>query len=138
MSATAFNNIESAISVKLASTPDLPDIAWPNAKFTPITGTPYLRFNILFSEPAQNTLGETGRNMLRGFAQIDCVFPALGGTQDSRATVGLIADAFKRGTDLVYNGQTVTITGVYPSGRTIESDWMTTPITINFFSIVEN
>lgn len=138
MSTTSFDNIESALQNHLATMSGIIDIAWPNVPFSPVVGTPYLRFNILFAEPTQSTLGTTGTNEHRGFAQIDCVYPSAEGTASQRAMAGLITERFKRGTDIIASGQTITVLNVYPSGRTEDGDWLTVPITINFRSITEN
>jgi len=138
MSLTAHNYIENAMRTQLATMVGAPAIAWPNDDLTPVVGTPYLRFNILFSTPSQNTLGTNGTNEQLGFVQVDVVYPAGGGNGLSRAMVGKVTDQFKRGTLPTYSGQDVTVLNVYPSGAISDADWYTIPVTINFRACTAN
>jgi len=138
MSATAHDYIENAMRTQLATMVGVLPIAWPNSEFTPTIGTPYLRFNILFATPSQNTLGTTGTNELLGFVQVDVVYPSSGGNGLSRAMVGKITEQFKRGVVPSYSGQTVTVLNAYPSGAISDADWYTVPVTINFRACTEN
>jgi len=135
---SAFTNIENAFRATLAGMADIPPVAWPNVRYTPEVGVEYIKFDIFFAEPTQNTLGTYGTNDIRGFVQISCNYPTDEGNGAIRALVSRLTDTFKRGTDLTYSGTRVTVLNSYPSASIIESPWYTVPVTINFRAITEN
>ena len=114
MSATIYTDIRAALTAHLASMADLPEVAWENVGFTPTTGTPYLKPEILWSESFQSEIGTDGANRESGIYQITCSYPPGEGSGPLNAMLGKIRDRFKRGTTLTYNGLTVKIRKVYP------------------------
>jgi len=73
-------------------------------------GQPWCEFSFTPNAPDVLTLGDDGENEHTGFAQVNLNYPLNSGIGESMDKVAEIMAVFKIGTDLVYNGQTVTVT----------------------------
>ena len=106
---SVFVDISAALSGHLETMIGLPPVAGENFDFDPVLGTLYLRETLLPADVVQATLGENGRDMNLGIYQIDIFAQAGEGKNEALVMADLIANHFKRGTDLAYNGRIVTI-----------------------------
>lgn len=131
---TFFNDIQAAFDTKLGASVSDP-VAYPNIPYEPSAGTVYIRPTFLPAETTQASLGATGKDETNGIYQIEVVVPRGSGRPQ---TVDTVADAFKRGTVLTYNGVNVRVRSV-SIGVALVTDtaWYSVPVSVNFQTFTE-
>jgi len=135
---SVFYDISTALNTHLKNMTSAPDIAWENKNYKPTLKTTYIRPTLLPADSAQATLGDSGTDMNPGIYQVDVFTAANKGTKAALNMADLIANRFKRGTDLTYNGRTVRIRSVsQKSGSTNTGGWYQIPIDITYISYTE-
>ena len=128
--ATHFNDIQAALDARLNSLAGGYDIAWPNTVFEPEADQTFLSPSFLPAETTQASLGSNGKDNTTGIYQIDVVYPAGSG----RSTIpDSVADHFKRGTVLSYNGINVRVRSVSISPALTEGAFHFVPISVDFY-----
>ena len=100
-----FTDISAALDQQLFTMAGLPPVAWENDDFEPTLNTLYLRPTLIAGDVNQATLGDNGLDMNVGIYQVDVFAQSGEGKFSSLEMADLIADHFKRGTDLTYNGR---------------------------------
>tara|TARA_R110001632_G_scaffold129769_1_gene243840 strand:- start:312 stop:719 length:408 start_codon:yes stop_codon:yes gene_type:complete len=105
---SAFTDISAALDSRTNSL-SLPT-AWENLEFTPTTGVLFLRPTLMPAYTEQAGLGANGLDEHGGIYQIDIIAPSANGKGTATIKADVIADHFKRGTLLSYNGVNVRIT----------------------------
>jgi len=132
---TSFLDVSAALDQQLKAMVGLPDTAWQNMGHTPVLKTLYLRPSLIPGDTLPDTIGAAGEDLNIGIYQID-VFAEAGESKDeTMAMVDLIADQFKHGTKITYNGVTVEIKSVSVKVSTNNDDgWYQTPIEIVYYS----
>ena len=131
-----FLDISAALDKNLNDMAGKPDgIAWPNAEFTPTDGSLWVRPTVIMADTAGGTLGASVQGMYSGFYQVDVFAPAGEGKGEAYAMADLIADQFKRGTQLAYNGRTIEcMQSTYLAARN-DGAWFVIPLQIDFYSL---
>jgi len=131
---TIFNDIESAFTNQLATLTDAPDIAWPNINYKPKAGTAYLTCFMLPGAFNQASMGATGKDVQVGIFQINVFIPA----GDGRSQLpDAVADHFKRGTVLSYNGTDIRIRAASIGPAGVDGAWYIVPVSINYQTYTE-
>lgn len=105
---SAFTDISAALDARTNSL-SLPT-AWENIAFQPVTGTLYIRPTLMPADTVQAGLGTNGLDEHLGIYQIDIISTSAKGKGEATIKCDVIADHFKRGTVLSYNGVNVRIT----------------------------
>lgn len=114
--AMLYTDIRSAFTNRLKTLPALPDVAWEDRSYTPVTNRPYLEPALLPAEAKQVTIGTDGLNEESGIYQIALKnYPRGHGTGEILIAAGVVRSWFKRGMSLTYNNITVTIRKSYIS-----------------------
>jgi len=131
---TVFNDIQAALDNRLNTISGGYDIAWPNVPYEPTANETYLRPTFLPAATEQVGLGDTGLDRTDAIYQVD-VFTGAGSGRT--AIPDSVADHFKRGTTLTYNGTNVRISGVSILPATIDGSWQIVPVSINFYSYTD-
>lgn len=127
--ATYFNDLQAALDTRLSTLAGGYEIAWPNTDFAPSAGQTFLSPSFLPDQTLQVGLGATGKDETNGIYQIDVVYPAGSG----RSTIpDALADHFKRGTVLSYNGTTVRIRSVSIESAITDGAYHFVPVTVSF------
>lgn len=129
---TIFADISAALDSQLNTLPGSSPIAWANTNYKPTKNTLYLRPNILPASANQSGLGSAGIDTHLGIYQVDIFAPTGKGRGIAEAKADAIADHFKRGTDLVYNGVTVRLGNNSRAAATIEDDRYVISVSINY------
>ena len=124
---TYFNDMQAALDTHLDSMDSTP-IAWPNVPYEPSAGTVFLRPNFLPTETVQASLGSTGKDETNAIYQVDVVFPRGSGRTTLTDT---IADHFKRGTVLTYNGTSLRVRSVSMGPAILDGAWTFVPVSID-------
>lgn len=127
--ATYFNDIQAALDNRLSSLSGGYDIAWQNIKYEPTGNATFLAPTFIPDEMLQVSLGSNGKDEMNGLYQVDVVYPA---GQGRSSVPDAIADHFKRGTVLSYNGTNVRVRSVSIAQAITEGAYHFVPITVNF------
>ena len=111
-------------------------LAWENAPYTPVAGTPYARIFLLPTEPENPTFGagDTFRRE-RGLFQISLFYPLQVGPADAAARAELIRTSFPRGASFTSGGVTVIIERTPEVAPALyEPDRYVLPVRIRYFA----
>lgn len=127
--ATYFNDIQAALDNRLNTLSGGYDIAWPNIKYEPAGNETFLAPNFIPDEMVQVGLGSNGKDEMNGLYQVDVVYPA---GQGRSSVPDSVADHFKRGTVLSYNGTNVRVRSVSIAQAITEGAYHFVPVTVNF------
>ena len=133
--ATYETDIESALNQQLNAMVGLPDVAWPNYEYEPEHGTSWLRPTLL---PANTVANTTTSDRHTGIYQVDVFTEAGKGSSAGKALVDLVADQFKPGTQLTYNGTVVEVLTVGAVGARTEGAWYHIPVEVRYISQTPN
>jgi hypothetical protein len=126
---TFFNDIQAALDNRLNTISGGYDISWPNVPYEPDGTSTFLSPNFIPNETLQVGLGSNGKDETNGLYQIDVVYPAGSG----RTTVtDSVADHFKRGTVLSYNGVNIRVRSVSIAQAITDGAYHFVPITVDF------
>lgn len=132
---TIFQDIDAALDKQLSVMVGLPPVAWENKSYTPILGTLYLRPTSLPGTSTQSSLGAAGQDSSVGIYQVDVMAKLDTGKKLSTVTADKIADHFKRGTILTYNGRSVRIRSASrKAGRKTGDGWYMVPVEIEYIT----
>jgi hypothetical protein len=133
---TTFTDIASSLDARLNTLAGSAPIAWPNTVFKPTKGTLYLRANNLPAATEQAGLGTSGIDAHIGIYQVDVFAPLGKGRGTAEAKADAIANHFKRGTDLSYNGVAVRLGNVSRNAGITEDDRFVISVSINYMAHV--
>lgn len=139
---TLFLDQSAALDAHLAAMPNLPSVAWEGLSFEPVQGQLYLK---PVNDQLQ-TMPETERDMTTGIYVVNIFTPA----GESKAEMNLMADKianwFKRGSELTYNGVKVIIENVSRNSgdnpvvginSVTSNGWFNAAILIKYFSLTQ-
>lgn len=126
--------VRAALEVALAAMSPALGTAWENVPYSPVTGTPYQRVNLLLAEPANDEIGG-GIYMEQGFMQVSLAYPLDTGSAAAAARADLIRSTFHRGASFSASGVTVNIerTPEIAPAR-IEEDRYVLPVKVRFYA----
>ena len=131
MSRTHYSDIASALDANLDAMGEV--VAWENRHFTPATdGSLHLRQYNLPATTVLADLGRDGQDYRTGIYQIDVVGITGKGKAAIYALADQVADQFRRGTSLTYNGVVVRVTSVERSALVIEEKFAFIPLSIEY------
>ena len=130
---TYFNDIQAALDTQLNTRGE--PIAFPNVPFKPVNGTPYLRPTFFPADTVQASMGANGKDETNGVYQVEVIIPLGSGRPQ---LVDTVADLFRRGTVLTYNGVNVRIRSVSVGlALALDQTWYSVPVSANFFTYTE-
>lgn len=100
--------IRKALEKRLATIASPLAQASENTSYTPVTGTPYQRINLLPATP-DNAMRGTASHWQRGIFQVMLCYPLNDGVRNVETRAELIQALFKRGTTMVESGLRVLV-----------------------------
>ena len=100
--------IRKALEKKLAALTPAIATSFENAGYTPVTGTPYQRVNLLPNTP-DNSIQGSASYFERGIFQVMLCYPIGTGPAAAETQAQLTRAHFKRGTSMVESGVTVVV-----------------------------
>ena len=133
---TAFTDISSALDSQLLSLEGTTPVAWQNVSFVPTKSEVYLRPTNLAGATVQAGLGSAGLDQYLGVYQVDVFATAGKGRNAAEAKADSLANHFKRGTDLLYNGVKVRLGDVSRSSGAVDQDRFVISVSINYMAHV--
>lgn len=123
---TYFNDMQAALDTRLDGMDSTP-IAWPNIPYEPGNAT-YLKPSFIPAGTLQVTLGDTGKDETLAIYQVEVISPRGAGRSSLPDT---IADRFKRGTILTYNGVSLRVRSVSIGSALTDGAYYIVPVSIN-------
>jgi len=132
---SVFTDISIALDTRLGTLSSSPPVAWPNHEYKPVKDTLWIRPSLLPADTTAATIGATTSTDLNiGIYQVDVFAPASDGKSKAMIQADLIADHFKRDTELTYNSRTVVIKNVSQSPARIDGGWFQVPVNIEYYT----
>jgi hypothetical protein len=124
--------VRKALEKHLAALLPVISIAYENASFTPVVGTPYQKVDLLPNSPDNRVMGASVY-WERGVFQVKLMYPQGSGTAAAGARAELLRNHFRRGTTLAESGVNVQITDT-PTihGALNEGDRYAVPVSIYY------
>lgn len=130
---TAYNDIGAALTARLNTLSPAPSIASENYPFTPVADTLYVRETLIPGDVTAPAIGSASQDHTIGIYQVDVFSPLNVGKADAVEQADAIADHFKRGTVLTYNGVNVRLQNVSRgTGQADDGKYWQIPIQITF------
>lgn len=129
---TVFSDISAALDSQLNTLSGSSPIAWQNTVFKPAKSNLYLRPSLLPVSSAQIGLGSAGLDQHTGIYQVDVYAPSGNGRSQAEVKADSVADHFKRGTDLSYNGVTVRLGDTSRNQGLMVDDRFVISVSINY------
>lgn len=138
--ATSFLDISGALDTRLnlLSTANSVPVAWENKLFTPANGAVYMRQTLLPNSAEGLTVSNSSDDEHLGIYQVDVMSPIEGGKAVAINLADDIADQFKRGTILTYNGVNVVVRNVSRNGGRRDGSWFIIAVSVSYRSIVSS
>lgn len=132
--------IEEALLLRLQTLDfDQTQIAWPNRRFEPTPGVPFIAPSLLPARAEQITLGDAGYNRHVGLLQILVVFPSDTGVTPANEVAGSLVALYKRGTVIERQGASIRISGPpWRSPAISSADWYSVPVNVPWAAELEN
>lgn len=98
--ASIYDDIRSALEVKLNSVTDVPSIAWENLSFSPTTGQAYLKPRLIPTRREPAVRGLNPQMYYQGVFRIECYVPEGNGPSAADDLADKIIEAFEATTDV--------------------------------------
>jgi hypothetical protein len=131
MSITA---VRAALETKLSAMTPALAIAWENAPYTPVAGTPYQAAYLLPATPDNPTMGDSFYRE-QGIFQVSLFYPLQAGPKAAADRAELIRTTFKRGTSMVSGTVTVRVARTPEIGQgRVDGDRWHVPVKIQWFA----
>lgn len=129
---TVFADIGAALDGRMNTLSGGSAIAWQNTVFKPTKTALYLKPTNLPVSAIQTGLGASGIDQHTGIYQVDVYAIAGKGRNAAEVKADAVADHFKRGTDLTYNGITVRLGDTSRNTGIIVDDRFVISVSINY------
>lgn len=132
------NDIRAALESHLAGTPGLPDIAYENVAFEPVTGTSFLKVQYLPTVTRPSVRGLNPQLRYQGVFSVTVFAPEGQGPATADDYANKVVDAFAATTDISFtNGdaETIIVSIDYAERQQgmIDSPWYFVPINIGWY-----
>lgn len=128
----SIQTVRVALEKRLATLAPAIAIAYENATFTPVNGTPYLQVNLLPNTPDNSTMGQAVY-FERGIFQVTLAYPLSAGTLAAGIKAQAVRTHFMRGTTMVEAGITVIVTNTPKiAPAMVDADRYRVPISIEY------
>jgi len=136
---SVYNNIRSALEVKLSTTANLPVIYYQNTSYTVTTGTPFITCSLFPTSRRPSEVGSNPFNRYQGLFSMSVYTPENKGPKENQDICNLILATFPAGThELVFDGQLVRIEFTEQLGSFKDSPWFITPINVGWYAYDKN
>ncbi len=132
--AVIYDDIRASLEDYLANTAGIPSgIAYENTKFSPTTGTPYLKtlFVPTLRRPANRGINPQMR--YQGVFTIEVYAPENLGPGAADAIANTLIERFEATTDITYNSKTISIDYAERQQGITDSPWYFIPIDIGWY-----
>lgn len=131
--ASIYDDIRSALEVKLASITDVPSIGWENLQFSPTTGQPYLKPRLIPTRREPAVRGVDPQMYYQGIFRIECYVPEGSGPSAGDDLADKIIEAFEATTDVSQAGTIVSIRYAEREQADIDGPFYMIPVNIGWY-----
>lgn len=134
-----YDKILAALETRLSTLTNVPDIAYENTIYTPVTDRPFIKTKFMPIDRRMISLG-VGSDLkpyyqkYEGIFQLLLNYPESQGTRPTHNMVSEITDKFEAATDLSFQDVYVTIKQVERMRGINDSPWYKTPVNIHWYS----
>jgi hypothetical protein len=128
-----YDDIRSALEVKLASITDVPSIGWENLQFSPTTGQPYLKPRLIPTRREPAVRGVDPQMYYQGIFRIECYVPEGSGPSAGDDLADKIMEAFEATTDVSQAGTIVSIRYAEREQADIDGPFYMIPVNIGWY-----
>ena len=132
--ASIYDDIRSALEVKLASITDVPSIGWENLQFSPTTGQPYLKPRLIPTRREPAVRGVDPQMYYQGIFRIECYVPEGSGPSAGDDLADKIMEAFEATTDVSQAGTIVSIRYAEREQADIDGPFYMIPVNIGWYN----
>jgi len=127
------NDIRGALVTNLKAVSGIPAIADEGVPYVPVSGTPFVDYQVVHSSGRPNTMGSSHLIYHSGLFIVTLVYPAKGGLGPAETMADTVKEAFNVATALTQNTNAVRIRFAERVRRQIESDWVRCPVSIGWY-----
>lgn len=131
--ASIYDDIRSALEVKLTSITDVPSIGWENLQFSPTTGQPYLKPRLIPTRREPAVRGVDPQMYYQGVFRIECYVPEGSGPSAGDDLADKIMEAFEATTDVSQAGTIVSIRYAEREQADIDGPFYMIPVNIGWY-----
>lgn len=131
---SVYNNIRSALEVKLSQIAGVPRIIYQNTSFNPTTGTPFLTCSLIPTSRRPSEVGSNPFNRYQGIFAVTVHTPESVGPKQNQDICNLVLGAYLVTHDLTHAGQIVRVEYAEQTGSFRDSPWFLTPINIGWYA----
>ena len=131
--ASIYDDIRSALEVKLASITDVPSIGWENLQFSPTTGQPYLKPRLIPTRREPAVRGVDPQMYYQGIFRIECYVPEGSGPSAGDDLADKIMEAFEATTDVSQASTIVSIRYAEREQADIDGPFYMIPVNIGWY-----
>ena len=132
--ASVHDKIRAALETHLAGVTDIPDIAWENVKYSPTTGQPFVRPQLLPTLRQPAVRGRNPQMRYQGVFMVVCYASEGNGPSEADALADKIISSFEATTDLSSDSVFVSIDYAERQQGILDSPWYYVPVEIGWYS----
>ena len=127
------NDIRATLDTALASVSGLPDIAFENAPFDQVAGTPHLRTGLFLTSRRPAVRGPNPQHRYQGLYQVTVAVPTDRGTGEAFDYADLIMTEFDGSSDIIGADVTVSIEYAELGGQVFDEPFFLLPVQVAWY-----
>ncbi|CAB4125110.1 Protein of unknown function DUF4128 [uncultured Caudovirales phage] len=131
---TITNAVRAVFDNQLASTADIPEIAFQNVPYVHAPGTPFIKATLTPTSTRLATMGDTPKQRYQGLYRLLVCVPEAEGVGVGYDLVDTLLARFPASLDITYNGQSVTVEYSEVGASFLDSPYYCTPITVAWYT----
>lgn len=131
---TIFNKVRAIFDDRLASTPDIPKIAFQNVPYAHEVGDTYVKATLAPTSTRLSTMGSNPQQLYKGLYNLLICTPEANGSGEGYDLADTLLARFPASQDLSLDGQYITIEYSEVGASFLDSPFYCTPITIGWYS----
>jgi len=131
--ASIYDDIRSALEVKLSAITDVPTVGWENTQFSPTTGQPYLKPRLIPTRREPAVRGTNPQMYYQGIFRVECYVPEGSGPSAGDDLADKIMEAFDATTDVSQAGTILSIRYAEREQAEIDGPFYMIPVNIGWY-----
>jgi hypothetical protein len=113
-------------------------VSYPNIKFTPQQGVPYIKVDFLPAETVAAAVGGDAKTRHVGIYQLMLVLPKYKSFLEAKDIVDDLKSFFRMSTAITYNGVSLRVTKFQVNPYKEDKDWFYQPVSVYYRTDLEN
>lgn len=128
-----YDDIRSALEVKLSAITDVPTVGWENTQFSPTTGQSYLKPRLIPTRREPAVRGTNPQMYYQGIFRVECYVPEGNGPSAGDDLADKIMEAFDATTDVSQAGTILSIRYAEREQAEIDGPFYMIPVNIGWY-----